>query len=216
MTEQRSVVLAHLNAHLLALGGIRLGDVERDQPVVMAGEDMLAARRDAARIGKEIEREANLVAGIGLWPDRETERQQRIDRPLLRGFDPRPALAIADDREIRNDLVEDTGAAEALPFRHAPVAIALIDIGAGEDIVRPRQHEPRDVRIIEHRAAATEALGILEIEPLAAMRTGKELHRNVFRPKPERSSFMYAAQREAVSCGSAVPRQRVASARHCS
>ena len=195
MTEQRSVVLPHLNAHLLALGGIRLGDVERDQAVVMAGEDMLAARRDAARIGKEIEREANFVAGIGLWPDRETERQQRIDRPLLRGFDPRPALAIADDREVRNDLVEDTGAAEALPFRHAPVAIALIDVGAGEHVVRPRQHEPRDVRIIEHRAAATEALGILEIEPLAAMRTGKELHRNVFRPKSEQSSFIYAAQR---------------------
>ena len=150
MTEQRAVVLAHLRAHLLALGGIRLGDVERDQAVVVAGQDMLAARPDAARIGKEIEGEADLVAGIGLRPDRQTERQQRIDRPLLGRLDARPALAVAGDRQVRNDLVEDTGAAEALPFRHAPVAVALIDVGAGEDVVRPRQHEARDVR--DHRA----------------------------------------------------------------
>ena len=152
MTEQRAVVLAHLHAHLLALGRIRLGDIERDQAVVVAGQDMFAARPDAARIGEEIEGEPDLVARIGFRPDRKPEGQQRIDGPLLGGLDAGPAFAVAGNRQVRDDLVEDTGAAEQLPCRHAPVAIALIDIGAIEDIVGPGQHEAGDIGIVEDRS----------------------------------------------------------------
>ena len=96
MAEQRAVVLAHLGAHLLALGGIGLGDVERDQAVVMAGQHMLAGRRATQqRIGEEIEGDANLVAGVGLGADRQAEGEQRIDGALLCRLDPDPALAVA-------------------------------------------------------------------------------------------------------------------------
>ena len=176
MAEQRAVVLAHLSAHLLALGGVGFGDVERDQPVVMAGEDMLAARPDLRRVGEEVEGQSGLVGRIALRLDRQTVGQQRIDRPLLGRFDARPALAVAVDRQVRDDLVEGAGAAKALPLRRAPVAVALIDVDAEEDVVASGQHEIRLIGIIEHRAAAIEALGVLEIQAVAAMRTGKKLH----------------------------------------
>ncbi len=69
MAEQRAVVLAHLGTHLLAFGGIGLGDVERDQAVVVAGQHMLARGRVAQqRIGEEIEGDADLVAGLAFGP----------------------------------------------------------------------------------------------------------------------------------------------------
>ena len=126
MPEQRPVVLAHLRAHLLALGGVRLGDVERDQSVVVTGQDMLAARSGTVRVGEEIEGQSHLVAGIRLRPDRQSERQQRIDRPLLGRLDAGPAFAVAGDRQVRDDLVEDAGRGRnaALP---APASCSRTD-----------------------------------------------------------------------------------------
>ena len=57
---------------------------------------------------------------------RQPERQQRIDRTLLGGLDAGPALAVAGDRQVRDDLVEVAGTTEALTFGRAPVAVALI------------------------------------------------------------------------------------------
>ncbi len=65
MAEQRAVVLAHLGAHLLALGGIGLGDVERDQPVVVAGQHALAGRR-AADEGSARKSKAMPISSLGL------------------------------------------------------------------------------------------------------------------------------------------------------
>ena len=47
MAEQRAIVLAHLDAPSFALGRVRLGDIECDQAVVMAGQDARATRTAA-------------------------------------------------------------------------------------------------------------------------------------------------------------------------
>jgi len=87
----------------------------------MAGENVFAAGSDPRRVGEEVERQAGLVGRIALRLDGEAECQQRIDGPLLGRFDTRPAFAVALDRQVRDGLVEGTGAAKTLPLRRPPV-----------------------------------------------------------------------------------------------
>ena len=176
MAEQRAVGLAHLRPQFFAFGRVGFRDIQRDQPVVMAGENMFAAGSDLGRVGEEVERQSGLVGRIALRLDRQTVGEQRIDRPLLGRLDARPAIAVAVDRQVRDGLVEGTGAAKTLPLRRAPVAVALIDIDAEKDVVASGQHEIRLIGIIKHQAAAIKALGVLEIQAVAAMRAGKKLH----------------------------------------
>ncbi|OWK18666.1 hypothetical protein AJ88_00455 [Mesorhizobium amorphae CCBAU 01583] len=135
MAEQRAVILAHFDAPSFTFGGVRLGDVERDQAVVVAGQDALAAGAAADRIGKEVEGKAGLVAGVVLWRGRQAEGEQRIDGALLGRLDADPAPAVAVDREVRDQLVQRAGAAEGLARLRPPVAGAFIGIGALENAV---------------------------------------------------------------------------------
>ncbi len=152
MAEQRAVVLAHLDAHLFSLGGIGLGDVERDQAVVVAGQHMLAGRRAAdQRIGEEIEGDADLVAGVRLWADRQAKGEQRIDGALLGRLDPDPALAVACDGQVGNGLVQRAGAAEAAARLGRPVAAALGGVEAGW-YTGIGQDEGAGVRIVQDEA----------------------------------------------------------------
>ena len=75
MAEQRAVGLAHLGAPLFALGVVGLGDIERDQALVVAGQDAFATRPAADRIGEEVESKANLVRRVLLGRYRQAESE---------------------------------------------------------------------------------------------------------------------------------------------
>ena len=139
----------------------------------MTGQDVLAAGCRHRRAGEEVEGQPGLVSGIGLRADRQAIGEQRIDRALLGELDARPALAVAGDRQVRDDLVERAGLAEALAVRRAPVAAAFVDIDADDDAVACRQHEVGLVGIVDDEVAAAQALHVLEIEAVAAMRAGE-------------------------------------------
>lgn len=88
MAEQGAVILAELRAHLLALRRIRLGDVERDQAIVMAGQDMLAAWPLTRHVGQEIEGDADLF-GKGRLSARRKVRKPVANRRRA-SLQPRP------------------------------------------------------------------------------------------------------------------------------
>jgi hypothetical protein len=99
VAEQRAVGLMQRRPPPLPLRIVRLGDVDGDDAVGVAGQDRRAAFR---WIGEELEGEAAgriLVAGL----DRETRVREGVDETTLRGFEPVPSQLDARLAEIRND-----------------------------------------------------------------------------------------------------------------
>ena len=121
VTEQRAVRLAHHHADFFAHGVVGLGDIERDQPVVVAGENFGDAAVGLGLVLEEGKGEA-LLRIVGLIGDGQLEVEQGVDEPAFRGFHqlPKPMILLA--AKVGNGLVEPAGGAKGLgsaPLRRA-------------------------------------------------------------------------------------------------
>jgi hypothetical protein len=97
VAEHGAVTLAHLLAHVLAEGEIRLLDVERDHSVVVAGHDRLAFGA--------LE-EANARPPSGSWSRPVTgsfERVQRVQQAAFRRLDASPRQRVRRIGQIGDD-----------------------------------------------------------------------------------------------------------------
>ena len=191
MAEQRAVGLSHLMSSPLALGVVGLGEVDGDEPVVVAGEHRLGA------VGEKIEGEAGRV----LEPrhQRQAQLEQRVEQPVFRHFQHAPVDEVLLDRQVGNGAVvaaSRTGRIGTVD-PHQPIADAVHEIGA--IAIAPARHRKR----LPHRRRvlllnifrirpqrrdgfargevaegepAAFAHDVLEIERLAAILALKELH----------------------------------------
>src|SRR3954447_5743662 len=128
MPEQRPVGLAHLQPAPLALDVVGLGQRDRDQAVVVAGQDLLPALRI---VGEEIEDQA--MFGIVLpGLERQLPADQGIEQPVLRHLQLTPAGELRLIRQIRHDAVMPAGAAIAGSVARVrqPVAGIMLGIAA--------------------------------------------------------------------------------------
>jgi hypothetical protein len=132
--------------------------------------------------------------GACLGSDRQAKGEQRIDSAFLGRLDSDPALSVACHRQIRNGLVERTGTAEDTARLGHPVAAALACVDASRR-AGVRQGKGASAGIIEDKAAAIQALRILEIETRLTLRATKKSHR------PEIVELAVCLAHEAVGVG---------------
>ena len=188
VAEQRAVGLAHGFAGALALGVVGLGEVDRDQPVGMAGDDLRGLL--PARLGEEVEGEPGLLI-LELADHGQAEPEQAIDQPVLGGLQALPAQEMVRRAEVGDRAVEPAGLAEGVPAlgRHQPVAGVMDGIGAealqrlGRDQRAPALAVERGERAecgllgqIAQDMLAALAPGVLEVQQLAAMLALEQLH----------------------------------------
>ena len=107
VADQRAVRLVHLLADALALDRVGLVEVDRDQAVGVAGED-----RVFGRVGFEVELQRQLVAHV-FGRVTEAEVVELVEQLPLGELEVGPAVVIAFDAEVGNDVVEPAGLAEA-------------------------------------------------------------------------------------------------------
>ena len=107
VADQRAVRLVHLLADPLALDRIGLVDVDRDQAVGVAGEDRLVGG-----VGFEVELQRLLVADV-FGRVAQAEVVELVEQLPLGQLEVRPAVAVSLDAEVRNDVVQPAGFAEA-------------------------------------------------------------------------------------------------------
>ena len=125
--------------------GIRaFGDVERDQPLVMARQNRpLAIGRRI--VCQELESEPPLRIG-GPGDQRQLEPEQRIEKAALGEFDPLPVLQVLRYREIGDRQIVAASQTEAafIAVFHQPVA-------AAQGGIRARPHDIRShLTLFEH------------------------------------------------------------------
>lgn len=184
--EQGAVGLAERDALPLALGGIRLRNVDRDETVGMSGHH----RRAAASLQKV---EGEPAGGtIGLRGDRCIEPSHCIEQPPLRAFERPPFLAVARHMHVGEVAVQPAGRAARVRrvLRDQPVAADRLGVHAAPPVlVRPRgghhdalladreggQHQR--ARDEAERHAAALAARVLELQELAAGLANGEFHR---------------------------------------
>jgi len=134
-------------------------------------------------IGEGLERQPALRIG-GAAHQRQTKAHQRIEQPALGGLHTRPQHPVARIREIRDDLVQATGATERMGIvaRHHPVAdvffpvVLALSIGIAARGERPPLEVAGRFQCAQcqclgqeaERAATRETLRVLEIQRIAA------------------------------------------------
>src|SRR5579871_6570080 len=106
MTEQGAIGLAKPQPRALALGVVRLDQVQRDHAAVVAGHDLRVPLALGRGVVEEIEREA-LLAGylLRLGLERRTESDQLVEQAALGRLDLGPPwwnrrLAQIGDRSV--------------------------------------------------------------------------------------------------------------------
>jgi hypothetical protein len=134
VTEQRAVRLTHHQADSFAHDVVGLGDIKRDQPLVVAGENF----GDAA-IGLDLVLEEGegktLLRIVSLIGDGQLEVEEAIDEAAFRAFHELPEQMILLAAQVGNGLVEPTRIAKRLgsmPFRRSlrnhPVADRFLGV----------------------------------------------------------------------------------------
>ena len=188
VAQQRTVGLAQLGPSPLELDVVGLGQRHRDQPVVVAGHH--PGRLIVSGVGQKIEGKATrLILAFGRV--RQAQFEQRVEQPVLGDLELAPALEIAGDREVRDRAVVPAGdtVVGVLACRHLPVAGAMDDVGTrsidrapgGEGVpfgaVELECAEDAQIGQEPQRPSAALAGRVLEIEHLAAVLAGEQLHR---------------------------------------
>lgn len=128
VAEQRAIGLGHLAPHPLALGIVRLPEIDGDEPLGVPGHDL--GRIVVWRVGQEIEGEP--VRILGPCRQRQTEPHEGVEQMMLGQFQLLPAGEAHGVRQIRDHPVVAAGLAQA--FRrigwNQPIAGVVAGIGA--------------------------------------------------------------------------------------
>ena len=129
MAEQGAIGFAHRLALPLALGVVGLRHVERDEAAVMPGHDR---RRPARRPGSTGNQRRDRSDSSVLVVSGSRKPQQRVEQPMLGGFDLAPMQRDFPAREIGDGAVVAAGRAKSLGLlgRHQPVADVVLGVGA--------------------------------------------------------------------------------------
>ncbi len=183
MTEEGAVVLPELDAHPFPLGVVGLLHVDGDRPARVAGRHSIRAHRAPAtrprrhRVGEEGEAQRGPQTAA-----RQTEGVELMDQAPLGFFEPRPALPVSRHAQVGDDLGVHAGVAEVpgVAGRHHAVAHPLAGVvRALGELGRTRRATKAATAGVEtgdgpapgappHRPAATDAAGVLEVEPATA------------------------------------------------
>ena len=91
MAKQGAVGLAHFAPPPLALGVVGLREVDRYQTVAVTREHRGTSGRRPGVLEKI---EGKPVRAVCFHRERQTKLEQRIEQPMLRGFDQAPAVQV--------------------------------------------------------------------------------------------------------------------------
>ncbi len=144
VAEQRAVGLRHVLAGPLALGVVGLGDVDCDEPLRMARNDLGRLPECRPGIGQKVEGEPGLRI-LPLTDQRQPQAEEPVDQPVLGGLEALPAQQVLRRAEVRDRAVVAAGPAERIRVvrRHQPVAGLVRGIGAeAVDLLRCGQRAP--------------------------------------------------------------------------
>jgi len=187
MAKQRAVGLGHLRAPPLALGRVRLGERDGDDPIVVAGDHLGPRGR---RVGQELEHEPVLrVLGLGLQA--QLPAQEAVEEAVLGQLEVAPGFKVPRRRRVRDRVVVPAGEAEGVigAGRGQPVAGVLPSVGA-EEARRAFAGKRRPVRIahrlerreglqfrqVAERVSAPAAGPVLEIDDVVSSLASEQLH----------------------------------------
>jgi hypothetical protein len=137
MSEQRAVGLAHLVPPSLALGVIGLCKIDRDQPVLVAGQHR------GRPVGQKIERQPFRILRLG--GERQFQLQERVEEPVFRDLDRAPMNEISWQGQVWDRAVVAARRTELFVAvgRHQPVAHLVRRVGAiAVAPARRRQRRP--------------------------------------------------------------------------
>ena len=188
VAEQRPVGLAELQPPPLALGGIGLGDVDGDQPVVVAGHHRLAR----VGVGEEVEGEAfgrvlllarerqaeaaSAHRSAGAWPPRAPASARGCRAPTRSGM---VRLSVAGRAEV---VARPAGTIQlqSASFRFGALAPARrrrpARSTASPAASRSSAESVSGVGQEAERHAAAHADDVLEMQQLPAVLAGEDLH----------------------------------------
>ena len=189
MAEQRAIGLVHALAPPLALGVVGFRDRDGDPAVVVPRHDVLAGDG----VLEELE-DQPLLRVLGPSPERQLQRDQRIEQPMLGDLDQPPEFEVSGLGEIGHRVIVAAGDAEMtlLIGRDQPVADVVLGIGAEPegpgrialDLPEMVRHGPDpdhgvEVLVFRTIAEAVPALlagRVLEIQSLIADLTIEQFH----------------------------------------
>ncbi len=149
--EQRPIGLVHGQSDPLALGVVRLLDVQRDESVRVPGHHLRAAGRRA----QEVEHDPALRILVELRLHRQAERQQLRDETPLRHLDGGPVELVLDLVQVRDRAVQPAGHAEVervVGGQHPVASRRRVQVGAALVLAGVVRHPPAAGRGARGRA----------------------------------------------------------------
>jgi hypothetical protein len=168
VAEDRSVRLAELFAHLLAVGVIGLGEVERDHAAGVTGGDRLGAA------GQQLEGQAALALAPAL--DRQPELAELEQQPALGLLGDAPLVDRLGVVVGRARAGQQTPGAQLALGVHEPVAADDVEVRAARPRAGRQGQELAPWPVEPELGAAAQARGVLEEDELSTGSAGEGAH----------------------------------------